>query len=81
MILRLNQIKAKIFLRNVREKIDLYIITHEVVFKEGKWESGNGLRKERKYFIYAIKPKCKDNTWSGIIINGKISLLLYWKYE
>ena len=32
---------------------------------------------KRKYVISAMKPKCKDNEWGSININGKISLYFF----
>ena len=54
----------------------IYIFTDEAVFKGGiisrKWTP-----ESEKYVISAMKPKCNDNAWYDININGKISLYFF----
>ena len=56
---------------------DWSISTDEVVFKGGKMRSRKYTPESEKYVISAMKPKCNDNVWGGININGKISLYFF----
>ena len=78
MILRSNQMKArKLFWEKFLGE-DWSIYNHPwSCFQRRKMRIRKWTPESEKYFISVMKPKCKDNAWSGISINGKIDLYFF----